>query len=324
MTTTGRAIGFAAPGAPFAWQDHPLPAPGPGELLLAVEAIALNPIDLKQHAGAPRVLGVDAAGRVLALGEGVAGFAPGMRVACLAPPSRAGSYASHLLVDARMAAPVPDALPLHEAAALPCAGLTAHEALFERLRIGDDATLLVVGGAGGVGGLAVQLARALTRARVAATASRPESRERALALGAHAVLDHGGDMAAEAKAQKLRFTHILSPSNTAANWEALLAMLAPRGSICLLDAPDALPLAKLRAKGAGLCFEAVFAKALFSAPDLASQGQALGRMLGLLAEGRLGPLVTRQGGPISPAAITQAHEWLATGHMLGKAVLSGW
>ncbi len=316
-----RAITFATPGAPF--EDTELPQPPPPEghdLLIRVEAISINPLDLKQHAAAPRLLGVDAAGVVLAAGSLAAGFTPGARVCCAAPPNRPGSYAEYLLADSRLVAPIPDAMGFGAAAALPCAGLTAWEALFERLRIDAGSRLLVLGGAGGVGSMAVQLA-AQAGAAVTATASRPQSRDWATRLGATALLDHAGDMVAEARGKSLRFSHILATQGTARHWDALCTMLAPRGEICAIDAPGTLEMTKLRAKGAGFRFQALFAKALAQAPDMASQGQALASMA---ANPALQSIISRHHGRIQAAHIAVAHEELAEGHMLGKAILEGW
>lgn len=316
-----RAITFAAPGAPF--EDAILtdpPLPEGHDLLIAVEAISINPLDLKQHAGPPRVLGVDAAGTVLAAGPLAQGFSPGDRVCCAAPPNRPGAYAERLLADSRLVGRIPDGMGFAQAASLPCAGLTAWEALFERLRIDADSTVLVIGGAGGVGSMAVQLAAPVV-ARLVATASRPESRAWVTGLGAADVLDHAGDMAAEARAKKLRFSHIFATQGTERHWDALCSMLAPRGTICAIDMPGALEMVKLRAKGGGFCFQALFTKALNAAPDLASQGQALSAMA---ADGRLQSIVTRHAGRIHAADIAVAHAELAKGHVMGKIVLEGW
>jgi len=317
-----RAITFATPGAPF--EDCIIaepPPPAGHDLLIAVQAIGINPLDLKQHAGPPRVLGVDSAGIVLAAGPLAQNFAPGDRVCCAAPPNRAGSYAEQLLVDARLAGRLPDGMGFAQAAALPTAGLTAWEALFERLRIDDASILLVLGAAGGVGSMALQLARTRSAARVIATASRPESQAWARQMGAHDVLDHAGDLVAQARAQKLRFSHVFATQGTAQHWDGLCTMLAPRGEICAIDTPAALDMTRLRAKGGGFRFEALFAKALFNAPDIASQGAAL---TGMAADPHLRSIISRNPGRICAEHIRVCHAWIAEGRMLGKAVLEGW
>ncbi len=318
-----RAISFPAPGAGF--EDTTLPAPAPPQgqdLVIAVRAVAINPLDLKQHAGPPRVLGVDAAGEVVAVGRDAQGlFSPGDRVLCAAPPNRPGSYAQFVTVDARLVGRIPAGMGFGAAAALPCAGLTAWEALFERLRIGDDSSLLVLGGAGGVGSMAVQLARLRSQASITATASRPESRDWVTRMGAHHVLDHGAPLAEQAREKRLRFSHILATQSTERQWEALCAMLAPRGMICAIDQPGMLDMTKLRPKGGGFLFEALFSKALAQAPDMASQGAALSAIAALPG---LQPITTVQGGGICAAHIAVCHAKLAEGRMLGKAVLEGW
>jgi NADPH2:quinone reductase len=316
------AITYPAPGAGF--EDMTLPAPAMPEghdMVIAVRAIAINPLDLKQHAGPPRVLGVDAAGEVVAMGPAVHDFALGDHVCCAAPPNRPGSYAGFVTVDARLVGRVPPGMGFAAAAALPCAGLTAWEALFERLRIDDSSSLLVLGGAGGVGSMAVQLARLQTQAVVTATASRPESQAWLRRLGAHHLLDHAAPLPPQAREQNLRFSHILATQSTEAQWEALCAMLAPRGTICAIDMPGMLDMTKLRPKGGGFVFEALFAKALARAPDMASQGQALSA---IAAHPGLLPVISLHGGRICAANIAACHAALASGRMLGKAVLEGW
>ncbi len=317
-----QAITFTAPGAAF--EDTKLPDPAPPEgqdLLIAVEAIGINPLDVKQHVGPPRVLGVDAAGVVLAAGPLAEGFSTGDRVCCAAPPNRAGAYAQRLLIDARLVGRIPDAMGFAAAAALPCAGLTAWEALFERLRVTREGSLLVLGAAGGVGSMAVQLARGFGMARVVGTASRPESRAWVERMGADSVLDHAGDLPMQARAAKLRFDHIFATQGTERHWPALLAMLAPRGSICAIDQPGPLEMSALRARGGAFMFEALFAKALAQAPDMASQGAALTAMA---ADARLLPTITRNPGRICAAHVAVCHGWIMEGRMLGKAVLEGW
>ncbi len=316
------AVTYPTPHAGF--EDTTLPAPAPPQgqdLVIAVRAIAINPLDLKQHAGPPRILGVDAAGEVVAVGPQAQGFAPGDLVCCAAPPNRPGSYAQFVTVDSRLVGRMPPGMGFGPAAALPCAGLTAWEALFERLRIDDGSSLLVLGAAGGVGSIAVQLARLRSGATVTATASRPQSREWVTRLGAHHVLDHAAGLAEQARERRLRFSHILATQGTERHWEAMCAMLAPRGTICAIDQPGMLDMGRLRPKGGGFVFEALFSKALSQAPDMASQGAALTTMAALPG---LLPITTLHAGRICAAHISVTHATLAEGRMLGKAVLEGW
>ncbi len=211
-----RTVGYREPQAITAETsliDLDLPAPVPAErdLLVAVEAVSVNPVDTKVRrsatppAGEARILGWDAAGLVRAVGPEVVGFKPGDAVFYAGAIDRPGSNAEFHLVDERIVGHKPQSLSFAEAAALPLTAITAWEMLFDRLRIKDlvpgaAKAVLIVGGAGGVGSIAIQLARKLTDLTVIATASRPETRDWAAKLGAHHVVDHGKPLSSEIEA----------------------------------------------------------------------------------------------------------------------------
>jgi NADPH:quinone reductase len=313
--------------------DLPEPAPPQGrELLVEVRAVSVNPVDAKQRAaadpgGKPRVLGFDAAGVVRAVGPDCTLFRPGDAVAYAGVINRPGTNAELHLVDERIVGPKPATLSFAEAAAMPLTTITAYEALFERLRVprGEarpGEAVLILGGGGGVASIAIQLARQLTGLTVLATASRPETREWCLALGAHHVLDHAGDLPAQVKALGLRVPHVFGINRTEAHWDAICRLLAPFGLVCVIDT-GSVDVQKLRPKSAGLVFEGMFARALHQTPDMAEQHRLLAEVAGLIDAGRIRHTMTRHLGRIDAANLRQAHALVEAGTMRGKAVLEG-
>lgn len=322
---------------PAALQDMTLPdpaAPTGHDLLIEVRAVSVNPVDAKQRAkadpkGTPRILGFDGAGVVLAVGPDATRFQPGDAVFWAGAINRPGSNAELQLVDERVVGRMPTSLTCAEAAAMPLTTITAWEGLFDRLRIARDTApldeaVLIVGGAGGVGSIAIQLARKLTGMTVITTASRPETRDWCLDLGAHHVIDHKADMVAQVKALKRRVSRIFSTTNTAANWPALCAMLAPQGMICAIDEGTALDVSLLRAKSAGFHWEGMFARTLFQTPDVQAQHRLLTEAAALLDAGTLRTTMTRHLGAITAANLRAGHALVESGTMIGKAVAEGW
>jgi zinc-binding alcohol dehydrogenase family protein len=314
--------------------DLPEPAAPTGrELLVEVRAVSVNPVDAKQRAaadpgGKPRVLGFDAAGVVRAVGPDCTLFRPGDAVFYAGVINRPGTNAELHLVDERIVGPKPTTLSFAEAAAMPLTTITAYEALFERLRVprGEDRpgeAVLILGGGGGVASIAIQLARQLTGLTVLATASRPETREWCLSLGAHHVLDHAGDLPAQVKALGLRVPHVFGINRTDAHWDAICKLLAPFGLVCVIDATSGMEVQKLRPKSAGLVFEGMFARALHRTPDMAEQHRLLAEVAGLIDAGRVRHTMTRHLGRIDAAGLRQAHALVEGGTMRGKVVLEG-
>lgn len=319
--------------APGALMDAELPEPvvGPRDLLVEVRAVGVNPLDAKLRGranadGAARVLGWDAAGVVRAVGAEVTLFAPGDRVMYAGNVMRAGCNAELQAVDERLVGRAPSVFSFPQAAALPAAGITAWEMLFERFRLpteGDAGSLLVIGGAGGVGSMAIQLARAMTRARVIATASREESREWCLGLGAHHVIDHGGDIPAQLKALGVRrVPRIFCTTASDQHWKAMLAAVAPMGAIGLIDEGAALDARALRPKGVSLHYEAMFARAIFELPDMVVQHRILNAIADLANEGRIRGIATEILAPMEAATLLRAHAMVESGRSLGKTVVS--
>nr|WP_255775257.1 zinc-binding alcohol dehydrogenase family protein [Microbulbifer sediminum] len=316
------------------------PRPGSRDLLVAVQAIAVNPVDTKVRApqtGAvkpsetPHILGWDAAGEVIDTGEEVEGFRPGDRVYYAGDITRPGCYSEMHLVDERLAGHLPETLDFTSAAALPLTGLTAWEALFERLGIsttGEDAgkSILVIGGAGGVGSIAVQLARHVARLKVIASASRTKSSIWAKKLGAHHIVNHRHALDRELQEHGFdTVDYILCLNDTDQHWQAMASAVAPQGHICsIVDNREPLALNQLKRKSASFAWEFMFTRSMYRTADMHRQGQILGRIARLVDEGVLKTTVNQVLEPINAANLRRAHAQIEAGSTIGKIVLAGW
>lgn len=336
-----KAIGFNRPlpvSDPDCLQDLDLPAPEPGphDLLVAVQAIAVNPADTKVRASATppagswRILGWDAVGTVRAVGAQVSGFAPGDRVFYAGAIDRPGCYAELQAVDARIAAPAPRTLGDEDAAALPLTALTAWEALFDRLKVdqpvpGAANALVLIGGAGGVGSMAIQLARALTGLTVIATASRPETVDWVRRMGAHHVIDHRQPLAPQIEALGLGApAFVFSTTHTDSYLADIASFIAPQGRLALIDDPAVLDIVPLKRKSLSVHWEFMFTRPLLHTADLARQQHILRSVAALADAGRLVSTRTQTLGPINAQNLRQAHALLESGRAIGKTVLAAW
>ena len=337
-----KAIGYRDPG-PIERDDAlldielPDPVPGPRDLLVEVRAVSVNPVDTKvrtrggaEPGSAYKVLGWDVAGVVRAVGAGVTLFAPGDKVFYAGSIARPGADSELHLVDERIVGTKPVSLGFAEAAALPLTAITAWELLFDRLQVprdgGDGDSLLVVGAAGGVGSMLVQLARKLTKLRVIGTASRPETADWVRALGAHEVIDHRKPLAEEvARIGVDGVRYIASLTHTDAHWPQLVEVLAPQGRLGLIDDPSPTPdVMALKRKSASLHWEFMFARSLFQTPDMIEQHRLLQQVSRLVDEGVLRTTVGEHFGTIDAANLKRAHALLESGRAKGKIVLEGW
>lgn len=321
----------------LALQDIELPKPSVGEhdLLVEVKAVSVNPVDTKirknvsADSGEYKVLGWDAAGVVVAKGTLVQGFEAGDKVWYAGDISRSGSNAQYQLVDARIASLCPKNLNFAEAAALPLTSLTAWELLFDRLQIplhslSHDGHLLIVGAAGGVGSIMVQLALALTEVKVIATASRPESEAWLRQLGAHYVLDHRKPLFAELTRQKLPpVDWVASLNNTDQHFSELVKCLKPQGKFGLIDDPQNLDIRELKRKSLSLHWEFMFTRPLFNTDDIQQQHGILQRVAHLVEEGQVQSTLAKTLGVINAANLKLAHEMIESQTTCGKLVLEG-
>jgi NADPH2:quinone reductase len=302
------------------------------DLLIEVRAVSVNPVDAKQRAGAdpagePRVLGFDAAGVIVARGHDAHIFGNGEEVFYAGVINRPGSNAQFQLVDERIVGRKPKTLGFAEAASMPLTAITAWEALFDRLRIARGAAggaVLIIGGAGGVGSMAIQLARRLTGLTVVTTASRPETRAWCEELGAHHVLDHTGDLVAQAKALGLTFPWIFATTQTAKHWRAICEMVAPQGAVCAIDDFMDMEIGRLKSKAASFHWESMFTRAIHGTPDMIAQHNLLNEVADLVDAGTIRHTMKKHLGRIDAANLLEGHALVEGGTMIGKAVAEGW
>ena len=317
--------------------DLPMPEAAGRDLLVRVQAIAVNPIDTKVRKralpdnGDPRILGWDAAGEVVAVGAECTLFKPGDRVFYSGELTRPGCNAEYQLVDERIVGRMPASLDFAQAAALPLTAVTAWESLFDRLGIAEDAaanrgkSLLVIGGAGGVGSIAIQLARQVAGIAVVATASRPESKAWVQALGAQHVIDHRQPLPPQMAALGLAPDYILCCGDTSQYFTAMAEMIRPQGHVCVLvDAAGPLDINLYKGKSAALVWESMFTRALFRTDDMAQQHHILERVAGLVDDGSLRTTLNQTLTPINAANLREAHGRLEADSTIGKIALSGW
>jgi zinc-binding alcohol dehydrogenase family protein len=315
--------------------EIPAPTPGPRDLLVRVRAVSVNPVDTKMRrstaadASQPRVLGWDAVGTVQAVGSDVQHFRVGDRVWYAGSIARAGSNAELQAVDERIVGRAPHSLGNAQAAALPLTAITAWELLFDRLQVprggGSGQTLLVMGGAGGVGSVLIQLARELTQLRVIASASRPQSREWCLQLGAHAVVDHSQPLSEQLRALDApAVDHVASLTQTHQHFDALVEALRPQGRLALIDDPEPIDVRKLKRKSLSLHWELMFTRPLYGTPDMDRQRALLEEVAALVDAGRLRTTAKQALGPMDAATLRRAHALIESGRAIGKVVLEGY
>lgn len=316
--------------------ELPAPTPGPRDLLVEVKAISVNPVDTKirrnvaPEDGTAKVLGWDASGIVKAVGSDVSLFQPGDRVYYAGAINRAGANSELHVVDERIVGRMPTKLAFAEAAALPLTAITAWELLFERLQVSQGSvdlgqSLLIVGAAGGVGSILVQLARQLTGLTVIGTASRPETQAWVRQLGAHHVIDHRQPLSEELKRIGInQVTHVASLTQTDQHYAQLVEALAPQGRLALIDDPEQpLDIMPLKRKSLSLHWELMFTRSLFETADMIEQHRLLQRVAELVDVGTLHTTLGEHFGSINAANLRRAHSLLESGTAKGKIVLEG-
>ncbi|MFI7246004.1 zinc-binding alcohol dehydrogenase family protein [Streptomyces qinglanensis] len=312
--------------ASFAVLDVPLDPMGPHDLLVEVRAVSVNPVDVKVRASfpaqaAPKVLGFDAAGVVVATGSEVTFFAPGDEVYYAGSIARTGSNAEHHLVDERIVGPKPASLDFVQAAAAPLTAITAWETLFERMGLTAKSagTLLVVGGAGGVGSMVTQLARQLTGTTVIATASRDESQAWARRMGAHHVVDHRRLREEVAEVAPGGVDHIFSPFS-AGNVQTYADIMNVHGQVVAVDEPEGLDTLPLKARSQTWHWELMFSRPLHD-PTSTAQRDLLVRVAALFDAGVLESTLTRTLGPLTADTLREAHRLLESSRTIGKVAM---
>ena len=308
----------------FAEVELPKPSPGARDLLVKVEAVSVNPVDYKQRkidSAAPRVLGWDAAGTVEAAGNQVTLFKRGDAVYYAGDVTRPGCNSELHLVDERIVGRKPQRLDFAQAAAIPLTAITAWEAFFDRLKVQSGRRMLIIGGAGGVGSIGIQLAK-IAGLHVIATASRPESITWVKQMGADEVADHRKNLASEIRQQ---VDYIACFNDLDQHWAAIGELIAPQGGIvAIVGNRNPLPMDAVRAKSATLCWELMFTRPRFKTPDMIEQHKLLNQVAEWLDTGKLRGTLKETLSPINAANLRKAHEKLESGTMIGKLVLSSW
>ena len=310
------------------------PAPQKRDLLVQVKAVSVNPVDTKVRkradppGGEAKILGFDATGVVAAVGPDVTLFKAGDEVWYAGSIIRPGTNSEFHLVDERIVGHKPKSLDFAAAAALPLTSITAWEMLFDRFAIaqggGEGKSLLIVGGAGGVGSIAIQLARMLTRLTVIATASRPETRDWCKKLGAHHVVDHSKPMGEQLKGIGHRFVdYIFGVTESGQHFDTICDVIAPQGRFGLIDDPKSLDVAKLKGKSASLHWEAMFTRSTFQTADMDAQHRLLNEVAAMVDKGTIRTTVAENFGKITAANLRRAHAQVESGTTRGKIVLEG-
>jgi zinc-binding alcohol dehydrogenase family protein len=335
-----KAVGYKQPSpitSPDALLDIILPDPKPAgrDLLVEVKAISVNPVDFKIRSGsAPlagdeyRILGWDAAGIVRTTGPEVTLFKPGDEVFYAGSLIRKGTNAELHLVDERLVGCKPKNLDFPQAAALPLTSLTAWELLFDRLGVkpGKPAaaeSLLIIGGAGGVGSILIQLARKLTGLTVIATASRQETRQWCLDLGAHHVIDHTKPFGPQLKDIGLpEVEYIASLTGTEVHYPGFIEVLAPQGHVAVIDDPKILDVKPMKRKSAALHWELMFTRSIYATTDMIAQHRILNEVADLVDAGIVKTTLAHEFGVVNAPNLRRAHELLESGKSHGKIVLS--
>ncbi len=308
------------------------PAVGPHDLLVEVRGVSVNPVDTKvrrnmQPEGRARILGFDAAGLVVEVGAQVTRFSAGDEVFYAGDLTRPGTNAELHVVDERIVGKKPASLDFVDAAAMPLTSITAWELLFDSfgLQEGDGVgdALLVIGGAGGVGSILIQLAKKLTGLTVVATASRPETKAWVEKMGADHIVNHRNPLDGEMKSIGISPRYVASLTQTDQHFASIVELIEPRGRIGLIDDPKSLDVMPLKQKSIALCWEFMFARPMFHTDDMDAQHSLLNRVSELLDAGALIPTVGKRGGPLTVANLRAAHELQESGKAIGKTVLEG-
>ena len=315
--------------------ELPMPLAGPHDLLVEVRAVSVNPVDTKIRLGAPlsdprepRVLGWDASGIVRAVGSDVTLFKEGDEVFYAGSIVRPGSNSQFQVVDERIVGRKPASLDFAQSAALPLTSITAWELLFDRLKVaeggGAGKSLLVIGAAGGVGSILVQLARKLTQLTVIGTASREETRRWVRELGAHHVIDHTQPLREQIEALGIPAADIvISLTHTEQHYAAIVDVLAPQGQFALIDDPAQLDAVPLKRKSISLHWELMFTRPMFGTADMVKQHALLNRVASMVDEGSLRTTLGQHFGSISAENLRRAHALIESGRAVGKIVLEG-
>lgn len=336
-----KAIGYKTP-SPIAEMNSlvdielPVPVPEGRDILVEVKAVSVNPVDYKVRRSTPpaggtdwKVIGWDAVGIVASVGSDVSAYKPGDEVWYAGSITRPGANAQFHVVDERIVGRKPKTLGWADAAALPLTTLTAWEAMFDRMDVnkpvpGAAPAILIIGGAGGVGSIAIQIARQFAGLTVIATASRPETQQFVRSLGAHHVVDHSKPLAAEIASLGIGApAFVFSTTQTAQHVDEIAELIAPQGRFCLIDDPSGFDVMKFKRKAVSIHHELMFTRAIYGTPDMDEQSRILNEVANAVDARKIRTTATQNLGAINAENLKKAHAQLESGSTIGKVVLEG-
>ena len=303
------------------------------DILVEVKAVSVNPVDFKIRQAMPaadgeyKVIGWDATGVVKSVGENVSLFKPGDKVWYAGDITRSGSNAQFQLVDERIVGHMPSSLSYGEAAALPLTSITAWELLFDRLNVSkndDSKSILVIGAAGGVGSIMVQLLKQRTKLNIIASASRPETISWLEDLGADTIVNHRNPISEEFAAKNLsEVDYVVSLNNTEQHLPEIEKVVKPQGQFALIDDPETLNIVPFKNKSVSVHWELMFTRSLFKTDDMQEQHIILNNVATMIDQGQIKTTVGEHLGKINAANLRKAHQHLETQTAKGKVVLEG-
>lgn len=315
--------------------ELPRPEPAGRDLLVAVRAIAVNPVDTKVRSAKDgledpaRIIGYDASGVVESVGADVSWFKPGDEVFYAGDITRSGSNAEYQLIDERIVGRKPVSLSFAESAALPLTSITAYECFFDRLGIDPDGgnrgeSILIIGGGGGVGSIGIQLAK-LAGLTVITTASRPKTAEWVTGLGADHVVNHKQPMVEQVRAAGFHYVDHIAIFNDMSHWQACIELIRPQGGIVTIDNTDSpMPMADMKVKCASLHWEYMFARSMYETPDMHKQHELLTSVAQNIDAGNIRTTLNSVMSPINADNLKKAHALIECGDAIGKIVLEHW
>ena len=305
------------------------------DILVKVAAVSVNPVDVKvrqnrpAEGDAPVILGWDAVGEVVETGDKVTQFKAGDKVWYAGAINRTGTNAQYHLVDARIVGHAPKSIDTAAAAALPLTTLTAQEMIFDRLNVtnpvpGAANAIVIIGGAGGVGSIAIQLLREQTDLTIIATASRPETQDWVKELGAHHVVDHSKPLPEQIAALNIGAPAFVFSTNYSETYVTQISeFIAPQGRFGLIDDPKGFDIMPFKGKAVSIHWELMFTRSLFTTDDIARQGEILDTVAGLIDAGKIRSTATESFGAINAENLKRAHALIESGKAKGKITLEG-
>ena len=312
--------------------DTEKPKPEKRDLLVKIKAISVNPVDYKVRKSSakdktleePKIIGWDAAGVVEAVGDDVSLFKPGDEVFYAGDLSKPGCYAEYQVVDERIVGHKPENLSWEEAAALPLTSLTAWESIFDRLKIkknsGKGKNILIIGGAGGVGSIAIQLLKQLTDLKVIATASREVTQQWCQNLGADKIVNH--HKLKEELQDIENIDYILNFADTSSNWEAMVDLIAPQGAICcIVETSESIDLNALKNKSVSFHWELMFTRSMFQTEDMLAQHKILEEIKELVQKEKIVSTMNEKFHGLKAETLKEVHKLQESGKSVGKNVV---